>query len=114
MHETGLVQNIIEIVEQEIDKHGIKKIASVHLSAGVLSCVVPEQMTFCFEILKMNSCLADAELKIEMVPITYGCPLCRKEFTAEGITLHCPYCLSERLELITGRELQISYLEVID
>jgi len=114
MHEIGLAQNVIDIVEQEMDRHGVEKLAAIHLAVGAMSCVVPEQMTSCFEILTENSRLAGTKLKMKMVPITYRCTVCHKEFTSEGITVNCPFCRSGHPELIAGRELRIEYLEVID
>ncbi len=114
MHEMGLVQNILEIVEQEMDKHGVAKIAAVHLSVGAMACVVPGQMRSCFAILTENSRLAGAELKMTIVPVTYRCAACCKEFTSEGISLECPCCRAGAPEMIAGRELQVESLEIMD
>ncbi len=41
MHEMSLVQNIIDIVEQEMDRHGVEKLKAIHLAVGRMSAVVP-------------------------------------------------------------------------
>jgi hydrogenase nickel incorporation protein HypA/HybF len=114
MHEMSLVQNIIDIVLQEMDKHGVEKIKSINLAVGRMSAVVPEQLTLCFEILTTDQKLAGTKLNITMVPLTYRCLQCDKEFTAEGITFNCPYCEGENPELTFGRELKIESIEVMD
>lgn len=114
MHEMALVQSMIEIVEQEMAQHHVNNVKAIHLAVGRMTCVVPEQMTLCFEILTHNKPLAGVELKMRMVPVTYQCRECTREFTSEGITSDCPYCKGKYPELITGRELQIEFLEVED
>lgn len=114
MHELALVQSIIEIVEQEIEKHNIVKLRAIHLSVGTMCCVVPEQMKFCFEILTANSSLMNTELIIRIVPNVYRCQVCQTEFSAEKIISNCHFCRQENPELISGRELLVEFLEVED
>ncbi len=114
MHEISLVQNIIEIVGQEMDHHHVDKVRAIHLSVGRLSAVVPEQMTLCFEVLTENTKLAGTELKMKIVPVTYRCRMCNREFISEWITFNCTYCNGENPELILGRELKIEFIEVMD
>jgi hydrogenase nickel incorporation protein HypA/HybF len=114
MHEMSLVQNIIDIVEQEMERHGVEQLKAIHLAVGRMSAVVPEQMTLCFEILTSKTRLAGTALNIRMVPITYQCSDCHQEFTSEGITSRCPSCDSEKLEMTFGRELKIEFIEVMD
>jgi len=114
MHEMSLVQNIIDIVVQEMDKHGVEKLKAINLAVGRMSAVVPEQLTMCFEILTTDHQLAGAELHIRMVPVTYQCRNCDKEFTSEGITFKCPYCEGQDPEITFGRELKVESIEVMD
>jgi hydrogenase nickel incorporation protein HypA/HybF len=114
MHEMSLVQNIIDIVEQEMDRHGVEKLKSIHLAVGRMSAVVPQQLTLCFEILTSKTRLAGTALDIKMVPITYRCRNCDQEFTSEGISFKCPSCEGEDPELVFGRELKIESIEVSD
>ena len=114
MHEMAIVQNIIDIVLQEMEKHGVEKLKTIHLAVGRMSAIVPEQMRMCFEILSTDHKLAGAELNIRMVPLTYRCRDCGKEFTAEGITFKCPHCERPDPDIIFGRELKIESIEVMD
>jgi hydrogenase nickel incorporation protein HypA/HybF len=114
MHEMSLVQNIIDIVVQEMERHGVEQLRAINLAVGRMSAVVPEQMTLCYEILTSNTPLAGTVLNIRLVPITYQCLDCEKEFPSEGIASQCPFCRSENLEMIFGRELKIESIEVMD
>lgn len=110
----SLVQNIIDIVMQEMDKHGVEKLQAINLAVGRMSAAVPEQLQMCFEILTTDHKLAGASLNIRMVPVTYRCRDCDKEFTSEGITFTCPYCEGPDPDIIFGRELKIESIEVAD
>ena len=114
VHEMSIVQNIIEIVDQEMERHGLEKLKAIHIAVGRMSAIVPGQMTLCFEILTDNTRLAGTALNIKMVPLTYQCQKCHREFTSEGITFNCPFCNEENPELIFGRELKVEFLEVMD
>jgi hydrogenase nickel incorporation protein HypA/HybF len=114
MHEMSLVQNIIDIVQQEMDRHGVEALKAIHLAVGRMSAVVPEQLKLCFEILTSKTKLAGTALDIKMVPITYRCRNCDQEFVSEGISSKCPSCGEEDPELVFGRELKIESIEVSD
>lgn len=114
MHEMSLVQNIIDIVEQEMKRHGVEQLKAINLAVGRMSAVVPEQMILCYEILTSQTPLAGTVLNIRQVPITYQCEDCREEFESEGIASRCPFCKSENLEMTFGRELRIESIEVMD
>ena len=114
MHEMGIVQSIIDIVEQEMERHGVDKLKKIHLSVGKMTAIVPEQMTFCFGVLTEDGKLAGAELEIRIVPITYHCRDCSAEFVSKGISERCARCGGENIEMISGRELKIESIEVAD
>jgi hydrogenase nickel incorporation protein HypA/HybF len=114
MHEMGIVQNIIDIVLQEMDRHGVEKLKTIHLVVGRMSAIVPEQLRMCFEILTTGHRLAGADLAIRLAPVIYRCPDCDSEFTAEGIIFKCPECEAAHPEIIFGRELKIESIEVMD
>jgi hydrogenase nickel incorporation protein HypA/HybF len=114
MHEMALIQSMLDIVEEEMKRHQLDKLKAIHLAVGLMTAVVPEQMNSCFEILTQNTWLAGAELKMRMVPITYKCRGCSREYTAEGFAFECPSCKEANPELIAGRDLQIEFLEALD
>lgn len=114
MHEMAIAQNIIDIVAQEMERNGVEKLKTVYLAVGRMSAVVPEQLRMCFEILTTDHKLSGAKLDIRVVPITYCCGGCGREFTSEGITDSCPFCADMHPEITFGRELKIESIEVLD
>jgi len=73
--------------------------------------VIPEAMQLGFECLAKNSPLEGAELIIEKVPIAGYCQNCGKKFRLNDWSQKCPQCSCERMEIISGKELEIVEFE---
>ena len=50
MHELGIAQNIVEIVQKEIASQDVKRVITVNLDIGVMTAVVPSALEFGFEV----------------------------------------------------------------
>ncbi len=115
MHEMGIAMQIAEIAQSAIPKDaGDIEIESVNLRVGKLTAIVPESLRFCFEIVTKDTPLADAKLNIEEVPIVAVCKECYAETTITKADFHCSKCESGKLDIISGRELTVSSIEVAD
>uniref|UniRef100_UPI00262E195B hydrogenase maturation nickel metallochaperone HypA/HybF n=1 Tax=uncultured Mitsuokella sp. TaxID=453120 RepID=UPI00262E195B len=53
-----------------------------------------------------------AKLAIEHVPLRGRCTKCGREFLISHYDFWCPACGDGVLETISGREMQVKYLEV--
>jgi hydrogenase nickel incorporation protein HypA/HybF len=112
MHEAGIAASILEICNDEAGKHGGGAIRSVRLRLGGLAGVVPEALEFAFDALKGETRAAGAVLDIERVPLAARCPSCKWSGEPEGdICLFCPSC-DAPLEIISGRELEVVYIDI--
>jgi len=114
MHEMSLAQNIVDIVQEEMTRHGVEKLQAINLAVGRMAAVVPQHLTFCFEIITENTGLAGTALHIREVPLTYRCLACGHEFTADEMAFICPECSEADPKLEKGRELTIENIEVAD
>ena len=115
MHEMGIALQIIEIATASIPPDMPNaRVEKVHVKVGKLTAVVPESLHFCFEIAARETLLADASLQIEEVPILARCSDCRFEWTVEAPVFACPRCEGSSIELLSGRELDIDSIEVMD
>jgi hydrogenase nickel incorporation protein HypA/HybF len=76
---------------------------------GELAGVVPEALSFCFELACAGTVLEGADLVTETVPARARCVPCADEW-AVGMppNLCCPVCGRATEELLSGRELQIA------
>jgi hydrogenase nickel incorporation protein HypA/HybF len=114
MHELSIAMSIVEMAEEEALRRG-ERIAAVHLKLGVLAGVVKEALLFNFEIACQGTLLEGAQLAIEEIPVTAYCPKCCAPRGAESVQrLVCVECKTPLSEVIEGRELQVTALELIE
>lgn len=114
MHEYSIAQGIMQTVLAEAEKAKAQKVVKVSLKIGDLTGVFPDSLSFCFELLSKGTIAEGAALNIEKVPIRGYCPHCNKTFLIEDNNYFCQYCNNLKIELTSGRELQIDHLEVED
>ena len=114
MHEMSIAQGVVDIVREEMARHGLETVQNINLAVGKLAAVVPEHLNLCFNMLTENSPLAGTTLNIREIPLGYRCSACRHEFIAEEMTSACPNCEEENPTLIRGREMAIENIEVPD
>jgi hydrogenase nickel incorporation protein HypA/HybF len=115
MHEMGIAQQIIDIASASIPAEMTAvRVERVNLKIGKLSAVVPESLRFCFEIVSQDTPLAGAELAIEETPIVARCKDCDTRWTIDEPVFTCRRCDSGRLEILSGRELDIVSIEVAE
>jgi hydrogenase nickel incorporation protein HypA/HybF len=65
MHEMGIAQSVMEIVEQQLAAHPGAQARTIGLRIGAYSGIDQSSLTFCFDCLKADTPLRDAALKIE-------------------------------------------------
>lgn len=109
MHELSLAESIVEIVTERRDAARVRRI---RVEVGRALSVVPEALRFCFEVVARGGPLQGAEIEIEEVPISGRCRSCEWEGFLEGFLPLCPRCAGG-VEMVSGKELRISEVEVV-
>jgi hydrogenase nickel incorporation protein HypA/HybF len=112
MHEMSIAQSLMEILREEMTKHDAKVLKSVHLQIGQLSAIVPESLSFCFQIMVEGTEMEGAKLVMDVIPLRGTCPECRKEFEIQDYHFACPTCGSVKIETISGQDLAVVDMEV--
>ncbi len=113
MHEMGIAMQIIEIATSSIpDDMEDVCVKKVNIKIGKLSAVVPSSLRFCFEIAAADTRLAGAELDIEEIPVVARCRECSEEWTINDPAFKCRKCNSGSIDVVSGRELDISSIEI--
>ena len=110
MHELRIAQAVIEIVENEITRRQLKKVAAVGVRVGALSGVHPDALSFSFEAAIVDTRLAGAKLEIEQLPARGKCRSCGKQFDVEEFVFLCGACGSPDVQVTQGEELDVAYL----
>ncbi|MGA9883295.1 MAG: hydrogenase maturation nickel metallochaperone HypA [Candidatus Acidiferrales bacterium] len=115
MHELSIAVSIIEMVEEEMQSRGEARLVAVHVKLGALSGVVKEALLSSYEVACDQSSLAGSRLIVEEVPVLMNCPRCGDQQPVHSVQwLCCACCGSPAREIVQGRELLVSGLEVLE
>ncbi len=111
MHELAIAESLLRIIVDESTKHGLERINKVKLQIGGFTAVVPESLTFCFELVSRDTVASGALIEIESVGIVARCEKCDFSFEVENQVFLCPRCGEPAMELLSGRELSVVSIE---
>lgn len=115
MHEMGIAQQLFQIALDSIpDDDKDPKVEQVNLKIGRLAAVVEHSLSFCFDIISKDTPLESAQLKIDFVPVTIHCKGCDNQWEVDNPVFTCPHCDKNDIELLTGREIQITSIVLAD
>ncbi len=110
----SVVAGMMQIIRDEMAKHGVSRLLSVRVRCGALGNVVPEALSFAFEALTAGTDMEGARMELETVPVRLSCSLCGEEFEPprDERFAPCPRC-DNRLghAVLSGRELYIDHIE---
>ena len=81
---------------------------------GHLRQVVPDALTFSWQMLTAGTDLDGSVLEIESVPATVSCSACGAETTLDMPIVACGQCYSRDVTLLTGEEFAVVSLELTD
>ncbi len=112
MHELSIAMSIIEMASEEAARRGAR-VNAVHLRLGRLAGVVKEALLFSYEVAREGTPLEASRLVIEEVPVVVFCPACRAQRTLASINqFFCPDCATPTPEVLRGKELEVTALEI--
>jgi hydrogenase nickel incorporation protein HypA/HybF len=112
MHELSIALSILDLAEEE-GRGRVGRVAAIHVRLGQLCGVVKEALLWSFEMAREGTALSAVELRIEDVPLVIHCGKCAVDQTpASPYVLRCPSCGALSDEIISGRELEVSALEI--
>ena len=108
MHELAIAESVIEAV---LERTGDKQVTCVRLTVGRLAGVVPDALAFCFELAAAGTALEGAELEMVHLSGRAHCRSCDQDFRKDDLVLLCQ-CGSADVEVVAGRELSVTSVEV--
>jgi hydrogenase nickel incorporation protein HypA/HybF len=114
LHELSFAENIVEIVRQSVPADELEDVRIVRLKIGALSGIVPDSLDFCFSAIITQTMLSNARLDIEQIPFSVECNSCRKTFVSDIGFVVCPECGGADTTVLSGRELQVTEIELED
>ncbi|MDA8415116.1 MAG: hydrogenase maturation nickel metallochaperone HypA [Desulfobacteraceae bacterium] len=111
MHEMSITQGIIDICEKHA---GGRRVLSVDIEIGELSSVVPDAVQFCFEACSQGTLLQGAHLNIIRVPGCGHCMDCGADTPLAALFGACRSCGGYRVTIVSGEEMRVREIEVVD
>jgi hydrogenase nickel incorporation protein HypA/HybF len=113
MHELYLAESVLNIVQDYAAKQQFKKVNSILLSFGRLSCIEPKSLQFAFEIQARETPAENAALQFKIIPSVIHCFSCGRDLELDIYEGTCPRCKGEEVMLVGGtEELQILEMDV--
>lgn len=109
MHEFSISNAIAKVA---LEHAGDRDVRSVQVRLGALRQVVPEALTFCWEIVSRCPRLEGSRLEIEQIPGVVECADCQTRTTLSAFSLACPACGSGLVTVISGEEFLVTSIEV--
>lgn len=114
MHELSIAMSMIDMATDEVKNHGGTRVDALHLKLGRLSGVVRDALLFSWEVACYGTLLEGSRLIIEDIPVVVRCEKCREDRTLDSINrLFCPVCKESTPEILQGKELEVTALEII-
>jgi hydrogenase nickel incorporation protein HypA/HybF len=112
MHELSIAMNIVDMAQEEAERRNVH-VDAVHLELGALSGVVKEALLFSYTVACDGTLLEGSRLVVKDIPIEVFCPNCKLPRTLASMQwFHCPDCGAATSEILHGKELVITALEL--
>lgn len=110
MHEVSLMEQTLAIAIEQAQRHQASQIEHLTLKVGKQSGVVPEALTFAFEVVSRGTMAAGATLEIIEIPVTCRCDRCQINFQPADWIYACPQCQGISQTVIDGKQLELASL----
>src|ERR1700724_3795993 len=115
MHELSIAMSIVDMAQEEAERHGGAQVQAVHLKLGRLTGVVKEALLSSYEMACETTPLEGSRLLIEEVPVEIFCPTCQTARPAQSIQwFSCVECGTATCDILHGKELEVFALELAE
>lgn len=111
MHELSICNAIVNTASKHADGHSVSQVT---VQIGHLRQVVPDALQFSWQVVSDATPLEDAALVIEQVPAVVKCASCGGRTTLDLPILACAHCEGFDVKLISGEELVVVSIELVD
>ena len=109
MHELSIGS---AVVDTAVRHAGGRRVRTVHLRVGQLRQVIPDSLTFYFDLVSNETVCEGARLEVELVPAVLRCGPCAREWTIDVPAFRCPTCGGADIRVLAGNELEVESIEV--
>ena len=114
MHEHGIARDLWKVVLNEVEKNKIKKINKITIVLGEASGIEKDFLNHSFvdHIFKEYPIAENAVVEYEIAALEARCNVCGENIkSSQMTTMTCPYCGSNDIKIISGRDVYIKDIE---
>lgn len=112
MHELSVCHALLDEVARVATAHDARTVERISVEVGRLSGVEPELLARAFEIARLGTCAAQAELSLTVLDIMVRCSDCGIASPAQPNRLLCAGCGGYRTQVVQGAELRLRAVEL--
>lgn len=115
MHELSIAIALVDLASDAAADLGVSRVDAVHVAIGPLAGVVEDALRFSFDVAAAGTPVDGAALRIRQVPLVVFCSACEAERRLDSAQhLRCPVCGASTPDIRSGRDLQLTALEIPD
>ncbi len=114
MHEMGIAIQILNLATSSLPPGEAVKVKAIHLRVGKLTAIVPQSLRFCMDVAAKDTLAEGAELVFTETPVVIDCNECDEQTEIEEPPFVCGSCGSDKIEVVSGREMIVESIEVED
>ena len=114
MHEVGLAQSVIDIVEKTARDNGATKVTAVTLSVGEIANVDMESFMQAIRIGMRGTVMDAAHIQVTRPEGTGWCMACGKTVPVHRIGVACPVCGTHQVTVTGGTDIRVADIEIED
>lgn len=112
MHELSICGSIADIA---LRRAGERRVARIHLRIGQLRQVVPDTLSYCWQLVSADSELDGSVLDVETVQARIACRDCgRVGELGELPVFVCGNCHGVAVSVVAGEEFVLTALDVVE
>jgi hydrogenase nickel incorporation protein HypA/HybF len=108
MHEFAIAEGVVQTAVRHA---GGRRVVVVSMRLGALRQVVPDSLSFAFELAARGTLCEGARLEQELVHCRLRCPSCGVVWTATEPDFRCRTCAAPAV-VVSGNELEVESIEV--
>jgi hydrogenase nickel incorporation protein HypA/HybF len=113
MHELSIALSIVDAAEEEAASRGSAHVSAVYLKLGSLSGIVKDALLSSYDLACEGTSLEGSRLVIEELPVVVYCRQCVASYPLPSIQRFCcPVCGVPTAEVVQGKELELTALEI--
>ncbi|MCL2013090.1 MAG: hydrogenase maturation nickel metallochaperone HypA [Cystobacterineae bacterium] len=111
MHEASLAFHLVELANEALARHGLRRALALHVEVGALAMVDAEALAVAFASAKQGTPCAEAQLQLTQTPAQTTCPFCQALVLIQHHGQPCPACNNEQGWPCLGQGLLLKTLE---